>query len=100
MKLFVFLTAALISLSAQAQHRFEMVNSGGGKIVLTMLKCKGKYGEGLLHAYTFTKSGRMGEGCWAYFDDRVQVLWDDGDRRVYEPQHFIEYNAPEPSKSK
>lgn len=94
-KAFIFI-AAMLPCVAAAQT-FEMQNEGGGKIVIAMdRKCKNH--KDLHHAFTYHSNGRYAEGCWAYFDDLIHVVWDTPygkERRVYSPDSFIKVGGEE-----
>lgn len=88
----LFLALALIAGAAQAQT-FVASNNGGGKIVLKMdEKCKRS--DKLFLVYTFSESGSTLEGCWAYIDNLVHVIWEDGDKSIFPPSIFERIDKP------
>ncbi len=82
----LILALALIAGAAQAQT-FVANNNGGGQMILKMdEKCKAS--DKLFLIYSFTGNGTTIEGCWAYIDNAVHVIWEDGDKRVYPADMF------------
>lgn len=92
----LILALALIAGAAQAQT-FVAGNNGGGQIVLKMDEPCKRHKE-LMRIYTFTIEGLTLEGCWAYIDNAVHVLWDDGDKRVYPADMFQRIDKPAPKR--
>ena len=76
---------ASISLTALADS-WAMPNKAGGEIVITTRECPKQ--KGLLRAYYYLPDGRMQEGCWTVFDERVQVVWFDGTKYTYPLEAF------------
>ena len=75
MKKFIF-ALALVCGTANAETWFEMPNKIGGKIILTMGKCKAG-DEGRIVIAT-SPDGANAMGCWYYFADMVHIVWNDG----------------------
>lgn len=63
-----------------------MNNNGGGQIVLTDRLCKGQ--KSIYYAYTHTTQAYF-DGCWALLDGKVHVVWEGGQRRVYNLNDFV-----------
>ena len=74
----------LISSSAMADT-WVMPNQGGGQVVLTDRPCKGY--KSLFYAYTYT-SRFYADACWALLDGKVHVVYEKGEKRVYEMNDF------------
>lgn len=85
MKSLIF--ALLIALSTTAKADiFVMPNKDGGQIVLTTRTCSKE--PSLLSGYAYGKGGLTLPFCWAYFDNMVHVVYDDGTRYIYNPELF------------
>lgn len=80
----LLLIAALAAAPAMADS-WVMNNNGGGQIVLTDRGCPGY--KKLLEAYTYTGNAYI-EGCWTVIDNKVHVIWNGKDRRVYDLSDF------------
>lgn len=95
MKLLQLVLLTLAFVSAAEARTWEAVNKSGGKIVLTDRRCEenGKVYDGLRRMYTYMDSGEMIEGCWAIFDNMIQVTYSDSSRRVYDPRSFQEVKS-------
>lgn len=78
-----------LSLNASAEVIAEMVNQGGGKIVLTSVKCSN---SNLFIAYSYVDTGHTIMGCWTTSGDRVMVDWS-GDIRSYPARGFVAKNS-------
>lgn len=74
-------------------------NSGGGEIVLTNRNVNCKKWPSLFDGYSYTSKGKM-DFCWAMIDDLVQVVYEDGERRVYKPELFYERKTSQPTPAK
>ena len=62
-------------------------NNAGGQIVLTDRQCSSEYPT-LRLMYSRNAQGNTIRGCWAFYDGFVQVTYDDGSQRVYDPAGF------------
>ena len=80
--LFIFAASA----SNAAEKWLEAENSAGGKIILLTEKCNNSEGRMLLSS---SKEGKTIRGCWWYFADMVQVVYQDGSTYSYDPTNFI-----------
>ena len=88
----VVLWIALLALwvsDARADSFFVSPNQSGGRIVLTTQPCATPPSPRLMQMWTETPTGRLIMGCWSLFNDRVQVLYEDGTRYAYEPAGFV-----------
>lgn len=104
MKTTLLLTLALLSPLAQAAS-MHTPNQSGGVIVITDRPCPDQVnGAGLKEAYTTNPDGRRVEGCWAIFDNLIQIGWGQGRRSSLSPDIFIvdeePVPAPRPQKNK
>ena len=82
------LLVLLLACSAvRAEPYLSAANEGGGEIILTIFtpaSC-----DGLKAMYAMLPSGVVFHGCWAYFNDKIHVRFEDGSRRVYDPSYFV-----------
>ena len=85
MKRLLAILFATLSLSANADS-WAIRNKSGGEIIITDRECPG-YPE-LKRAYTYQDNGKIDEGCWTIFDNRVQVAWKNGSRYTYSIESF------------
>lgn len=92
----LILALALMTSAAHAQT-FAASNNGGGQMILKMDERCARSAD-LMRVYTFTKEGVTLEGCWAYIDGAVHVIWDDGDKRVYPADMFVRIDKQQPKK--
>ena len=86
MKRLLIVVLAVLSLSANADS-WVMANNGGGQVVLTDRLCKGY--KHVYYAYTHTPRFYM-DACWALMDGKVHVVYENGERRVYEMNDFVQ----------
>lgn len=79
----LLLATLLAPVTALAGVLATINNDGGGKIVLTDMKCKAV--ENALVAYATNPKGSTLTGCWTLDENFVHILWDDdGKIRSYE----------------
>ena len=80
----------LVCGSANAETWFEMPNKSGGKIILTMGKCKAN-DEGRIVIAT-APDGSNSMGCWYFFADMVHIVWNDGSIKTssFDPNNFVQ----------
>ena len=85
----LFLIWAVLMGSAHAAGLYAQ-NEGGGRIVLTDEVCRSPSGtyKALTRAYAYTSKGTTAQGCWAYAYGAIHVVWDDGERRIYNLDAF------------
>ena len=73
-------------LSAQAKVIAELVNKGGGKIVITNEACRQ---AGYKLAYTQMDGAQTLLGCWSMDDSFIHILWYDNDLRSYPLEFWV-----------
>ena len=83
----ILVAIALVTSQAHAQY-WQAPNKSGGRIVLTEAKCQVAGLETLYSMWTETGDGKVNDGCWAYFADKIQVIYHDGSRYTYNPASF------------
>jgi len=83
----ILVAIALVTSQAHAQY-WQAPNKSGGRIVLTEAKCQVAGLESLLAMWTETADGKLLDGCWTLFADKVQVIYNDGARYTYSPASF------------
>ncbi len=66
--------------TAHAATVAESRNKGGGKMVLTDIKCSSQTGY---VAYSVVPNQSTLGGCWFVDDQFVHIRWSDGDYRAY-----------------
>lgn len=81
----------VVSFNANAEAIAYTKNVGGGKIVLTDLKCKNNLG---LIAYTSHPSSNTVYGCWFSDDVSIHVNWGSNGTRSYD---YVNWEFPEKS---
>lgn len=84
MKAAIAIALAIIASNAVADS-WSLPNTGGGEIVITNRPCKGY--KNLLAAYAYTGRAYI-DACWTIIDNKVHVVFEDGERRVYEVAEF------------
>lgn len=87
----------LLASQVHAQH-WESPNKSGGRIVLTELKCPITGLDALRAMWTEHQDGKIIEGCWTIYADRVQVVYRDGTRYSYNPAGFDRVEARTPAR--
>jgi hypothetical protein len=108
MKKIAFAFAALmLSSASHSAQRYEATGENGSAIVLTNRDdgCAKKQGSDRFRSgYFITHTGKMVFGCWTVMDDRIAMLYDDGDVRMYNANIFELVGEPDkkeqPAKSK
>ena len=75
---------AALSFSANADS-WVLSNQGGGQIVITDRLCKGY--KNIYYAYTYT-SRFYADGCWRLLDGKIHIVYENGEKRVYEASDF------------
>jgi hypothetical protein len=80
----LFLILAIVSNMAQADT-WVMPNQGGGQVVLTDRLCQGY--KNLYYAYTYTDRVFL-DGCWRLLDGKIHIVYENGEKRVYEASDF------------
>jgi len=91
MKHIIYITISALALSNCAMAHADtwtMPNNAGGQIVLSDRVCSDKYPK-LLQMYTRGSDGVTLDGCWAYYDGYIHVVYDDKSQRTYDPKDFI-----------
>ena len=100
--LHTFVLAALLVVSiapAHAQSRsWRMANEAGGQIILTDRACPAAGSDLLREVYAYSANGQRQTGCWALFDDLVQIKWSAGQRSVFNPGDFTASPANPPAR--
>jgi hypothetical protein len=87
--LHALLLATLLAAAPLAQaDTWYLDNDAGGRIVLTTRPCPLPDTKPLLEVYTYNAAGGRQSGCWAIFDDLVQVSWGSGKRSVFPIENF------------
>jgi len=83
-KLFIALMLVCSAASAaSADTWLELKNSDGGVIVFTSTETK-NCGAILKWAYAIAQDGTAYYGCWTYMNNKIHVVYDSGERRVYD----------------
>lgn len=82
----LLLIAALAATPVMADS-WVMPNQGGGQVVLTDRPCPGY--KNLSAAYTYTGKIYI-DGCWTIIDNKIHVVWNGTDRRVYDISDFTQ----------
>lgn len=81
MKKLVLAALLILSLNASAGVIAEVINRGGGSIVLTDMKCTTI--KDTFVAYSYLSNGKSLLGCWSGDGNRVFIKWSDGDLTSY-----------------
>lgn len=76
-------------------------NKSGGQIKLTDDICPGREGErpAWLFAYATTQNGAFMSGCWKLVDTEILVVYEDGDKRLYQADGFTMRDKPSKPKT-
>lgn len=75
-----------ICFNVQAKVIAEMLNKGGGKMVVSDEICND--GKNRL-AYTVMSGMPTLMGCWSYDDSHIHIRWYDNDLRSYPIEYWV-----------
>lgn len=93
MKHFLYIIIIGLTLSASAYaDTWTMPNEAGGQVVLSDRKCSDKY-PNLFQMYARGSNGVTLNGCWAFYDNLVHVVYDDRSERTYDPSMFTKMKS-------
>ena len=81
------LALLLFASAVRADQYLSAANEGGGEIILTAYTVSSC--DGLKAMYAMLPNGTVYHGCWAYLNDKIHVRFEDGTRRVYDPNYFV-----------
>jgi hypothetical protein len=93
MKQFLYITILGLTLSVSAYaDTWTMPNNAGGQIVLSDRKCSDKYPV-LFQMFSRGSDGVTLNGCWAFYDGYIHVVYDDRSERTYDPRDFTKLKS-------
>lgn len=81
------LALLFVASAVRADQYLSAANEGGGEIILTSYTISTC--DGLKAMYAMLPNGTVYHGCWAYLNDKIHVRFEDGTRRVYDPNYFV-----------
>ena len=93
MRRFIYITLSALALSTSAlADTWTTKNNAGGEIILTDRQCSAKYPK-LFQMYARGPDGTTLNGCWAFYDNYVHVVYDDKTERTYDPTIFTKMQS-------
>lgn len=87
-----FIVLLLMSGFASAADYWTTPTQAGGRIVLTLEKAD-YCGNSLYVAYVEKTNQDVVYGCWSAINGKIHVRYNDGNRKVYEPDLWTKHES-------